>query len=150
MIALVSDAQTETMALSQFAQESKIEAEQKTETIEQSIDNISSESPVAQKFAATQTIRAEGERRLKEGSLKESVALFQEAKTRAGEVNALIERSREQPRIARILREQEIKIRQESAHPSPTAPSLPLPSSPPLPSAATSSRRVTAPWSGRS
>ncbi len=101
VITLVQNNEVQEDELAELAEEAKVEVEQVSFTVEQTIEAApSTTSPIARKLAAVQTIKEEGERRLEKGDVKESVALFQEAKTRAKEAEAFIKTSEKQPSLA--------------------------------------------------
>ena len=95
VIALVQNEDIPKYDLQKISEETRVLIEEETAAVRQMVETAPETSSIARKFAAVQKITEEGERRLKEGAVRESVALFQEAKIRAKEVSVLVETSKE-------------------------------------------------------
>lgn len=135
VIALVQNDEIGEEELQKIAEEISMDVDQETAAVQEAAEATPAESQIAQKFAAAQTIKQEGERRLKEGAVKESVALFQEAKTRSQEVGKLVKISEGKPQIARMA--EEIPSSEAQARPITTpAPVTEAPSVAPAPESA--------------
>ena len=95
VIALVQNEDIPKYDLQKISEETRVLIEEETAAVRQMVETAPETSSIARKFAAVQKITEEGGRRLKEGAVRESVALFQEAKIRAKEVSVLVETSKE-------------------------------------------------------
>src|SRR3990167_10391610 len=95
VIAVVQNEDIPKYDLQKISEETRVLIEEETAAVRQMVETAPETSSIARKFAAVQKITEEGERRLKEGAVRESVALFQEAKIRAKEVSVLVETSKE-------------------------------------------------------